>query len=401
MPTRTNLTGGGFFRGFFPQRRARLEQQAAQAERSSVIEGLDFGVDELVRSTADPEDAAAWQDRWNSAKRSAMSSDPELQKQGITELYSMGSEVRTAMDGLREDRKSFVSEALRDQRDRYTKATAQLRTVNASAGQFAALINDPGFDPKNPINAGQLLKLLNSGPRQVFDPEDMGDALAAVGGQGLFGGLVQLLAGTMKAEDFNVSKDQWRQLAAAAYRYTAQPYTDELERIGASAEQLKGVADHLGMFPPGYDAVKFVTEQRQDFAQPALGPRHDAAPSDELKPAVQESARDFLSYVMTPQPGSSVARADARGQDGVPYVGPAPLAGDPGAPANPQGLVNNLASWYDRAADMDLEPYRQRGAKIMIDPATGDAFARYDDGREEPIRLPALSRFALRRRLSK
>ena len=70
------MAAGGFFEGVFPGRRARINAEAAAAERSRVVGGLDMGVDELVSSTADPAEAAAWQDRWNSLKDAATSRDP-------------------------------------------------------------------------------------------------------------------------------------------------------------------------------------------------------------------------------------------------------------------------------------------------------------------------------------
>lgn len=367
----------GFFEGFFPARRRRIDA----AKRAAAVDAVDFAPDELLSKMPDPAAAKAWKDRETSLKQLAHSDDQALQMEAIRGLAEMSQQVQNAYAADREKRGTFVVETLRDQRTRYTANAKQMREVDANMRELDFLLADKNFDPDKPVNAGQLLKLIHSGPRQVFDPQDMADAIGRVGGGGLgplalLGPIAALVSGEMKAEQFRMSKDEWRTLAKAAYLYTMKPLQDEADAITAGATALEPVATRLGLFPEGYSPVAFVTEQKPNLEEIKDPPKKTTAPpSGPNVTRVQETAKEFTSGI------KEILFGRTWSEDHPRFVGPkAPIEN-----TSTSSLFENY-----------FKPFRDDGAAIMTDPGTGDTFASYPNGRRVAIQLPLIGQWHMK-----
>jgi len=368
----------GWFYGTFEGRRARINAEKERASRESALAGFDVGIDEIIDSTADPATASAWNDQFNSYKQMAMSDNADMQRAGMQALTQMGTEVRAALETRRKDQLGFVVKAADDQRERYTVAQQKQRDIAASFAEGHALLADPDFDPNTPLNRGQLMTVLKAGPRQLLsDPEDFADALGAAGGSGLVGGLIGILSGTLAAEDFDFSKEDWRRVYQAAYLYNSRPFLEETQRIAASAQDLEKTFSALGGAPPGYSLTKYVMEQQQDFANPIGAPN---------------SYPEFTGGGgMNPEPGgvrswlNDQATTRRRTQMGPPA--PEELS----SPQTP-GILD-FEGYF--------KSYRDDGARILVDPGTGSTWAQYDNGRKVQIDLPWAARQLVKRRAAK
>ena len=353
----------------------RARRKAAVA-RADALGRLDFGVDELIASTADPTEAAAYNDQLSSFKAMVTSLDPELQARGLEGLQQMGNEVRSALKERRTQQVGFISDALKDQRDNYSKAMARQREVQANAEQMDALLSQEDFDPNAPQNRNTLIQLLNSNPRAFnSDPEDFADALGRVGGGGLLGGVVGLLSGALAAEDFVISKEDWRKLGEANYIYNSKPFLAEAEHIASSVSGLEQSAQQLNMFPPGYSPHAYVMEQEQAFENP-FGPRGsypEVAPKIPSAASVVSDAKGLLNFATGNTP-------------------------DKQPPQPPKQVESNTPG---SLLDNYFRPHRERGARIMVNPESGAATAQYGDGRTEDIELPFYARWLARRKVNR
>lgn len=396
--------GLGLFEGIFPAR--------ARERRASALDKIDYVPQDLVSELPDPEAAKAFNDRQTELKRLAHSGDEMLQRQAIVGLSELGQQVQNAYAQDREKRGTFVVETLRDQRTRYTANAKAMREVDSNMGELDSLLSDKNFDPDKPVNAGQLLKLIHSGPRQVFDPQDMADAIGRVSGGGLgplalLGPIAALISGEMKADQFKMSKAEWRTLAAASYQYTMKPLKDESDHIVAGATALEPVANRLGLFPQGYSPLAYVTEQKVDFA-PTAGKAPagmTAAPVVAPNPRVQETAKEFTQGIKEAVFGRqwNEQHADFKGPpamveasqepalSGLAGFGARPLFGqgsEPGTSVIEKSISGSMENY--------IKPYRDDGATILTDPTTGETFADYANGRRVRIELPALGKFLMK-----
>src|SRR5687767_1220406 len=139
------MAGGIFARGggggIFGARRERRMLEAAELERRQTIGGLDIGVDELIGSTADPAEAAAWRDQFDSNRELALSNDPEQQRAGLQNLAGMATAVREAVDRRKNRQADFVIEHARELRGRHQKAVEPMRELQSNMEQLNALLS--------------------------------------------------------------------------------------------------------------------------------------------------------------------------------------------------------------------------------------------------------------------
>jgi hypothetical protein len=365
----------------FPRRAARKEAARKSAARTSALEGLDVGVDELIDSTADPATAKAYKDQLDTYTKWARSDDEDLQRAGLAELAKMGGEVRAALEQRRTDQSAFVIKALDDQRGRATKAYSAQRDLASAFAEGDALLADPKTDPNSPLYRGRLMAVLESGPRQLLsDPEDFADALrAAGGGGGLFGAAIGLVSGSLAAEDFNFSKEDWRRVYQAAYTYQSRPYLEETQRIMESTQQLEQVAAGLDMFPKGYSPMRYVLEQEQTFENP-IGPPNSYPEFNGGKPA-GKGLRGLMNDLATggkPPDAASLGELQTTGlsQDESLFAG---LFGD----AKHAELNRAIAG------------HRSNGRSVRPDPKTGKLYAVSEDGEQLEIETNLADRWAV------
>jgi len=377
--------GGGYY-NVFPQRRARKNAEAQRAETRAALEGHDFGLDEFVRGGATPEQAAALQEELDRYKEWAMRDDPGWQQAGREGLAEMSREFRAAHESRRVEQSGVVLGALEDQRKRHVEASKKQSTIHAGFSEAAAILADPDSDVNNNLTRDRLMASIETGPRSLFaDPEDMAEALKAGGaGVPLIGAFMSLFAGTMAAEDFIFSKEDWRKARRGAYIAQSTPYLEESQKIAQSTQQLEQVAGGLGMFPKGYSALPYVLEQQQDFTNPF----NDVANSYPEQPRAVESP-------------SSVAAKVGGGLRDMLNDNAAKVSAEREAEQAALDVPAELAEDKDGWLTMEgyYEPYRREGAKIMIDRRSGAAYAEYSDGRQVPLEQNAFAKLRNKKRV--
>jgi hypothetical protein len=370
--------------GIFGNRRARRMAAEYEAERRETVAGLDIGVDELIASTADPEEAAVWRDQFESYKELALSNDEIQQRAGITGLSTMAGQVQAAVDRRHEAQQGFIIEHARELRGRHLKATEPMRELQANMEQFNALLSDPEFDQNMALNRGTLIGLLESSTRQMLsDPEDMADALMNAGGGGLIGALVGIAGGTLAAKDFDFRKDDYARIAKAMYTFNEKRYAATVAPLELEAAALEEAAGGLDFLPPGYSLTQFITGPPETFESPF---------------AESYTGAERAPSVPAPSGIGDVLETLSRGPET-----------NPDAATEPFGDVRmDALSWFDNALGADtvglelkakIAELTGQGATVRADPATGALFATYGDGRREAVPTTTVGRSIVRRSL--
>lgn len=383
----------GIIGAVFPARRARLLEEEMQRQRVSTISGIDVGVDELVASTADPVEAAAFNDQFKSMKSMAMSADPALQKEGLNGLSTLGTAVRQAVENRKQQQSGRVLDAAKDMRDQAQKALAPMRELQANTEQLNALLADPQFDQNQALNRGQLITLLHSTTRQMLsDPEDFADALGAAGGSGLIGSLVALASGTLAAKDFDFTKDDYRRIADAAYTYQLKKYKTTVAPLERDAAMLEKAAAGLDMFPPGYSLSNYILSDPEEFEKPLM-PKYDE-PTDSSAPSLSKATRGASTLLGNLTNAGAPDRAAAPANDAELPPGELPERAR-GFFASLLGPIMGDGATRGRELNFQIKRHRDAGASLKVDPKTGRTFAIYGDGRREEIETGLADRRAI------
>jgi hypothetical protein len=364
---------GGAIGPVFEGRARRKQASAAAAARAQVIGGLDIGVDELVASTADPERAAAFQDQFRSYSEMALSSDPELQREGMQGLAQIGSAVRSALETQRVEQRGLVVEAATDMREKAQQALRPMRELQASVEQINAILADPGVDVTNPLYRNQLISLIGSTSRQMLaDPADLADALRSVNGGGLLGSIVGLVGGALAAEDFKWTREDYRRLADAAYVFQRQKYQSTVAPIERDAHELEQAASQLDVFPPGYSLTRYVLSQPEDFTNPLLPSYPEAIPAQPTLGTAASGLSRFMESLTTPEAPSEPAAGEPAGAMPPTEIDVGRWQYNPNLPKQATGLFNRMASM-------------PTGTTFKLDPKTGRVWAYAPDGNRTEV----------------
>jgi hypothetical protein len=382
--------GGGIFSS---GRKARLLAQAAEEQRKDTIRGADFGVDELVAGTADPEYARAMQDQLKSFKDMALSTDKETQQQGLAGLSQLGSAVRGAIEKRRDDQATRITDAAKDMREQTQKAVAPMREMQQRTDELHALLADPNFDVNNALNRGTLITLLESNSRQMLaDPADLGDALRSVGGGGLLASIVQLAGGAMKAEDYKFTKEDFIRLADASFTFHKNKYENIMAPIARDAAALEKAGAGLDVFPPGYSLSRYILSDPEDFDKPIQTAYPEPIPQtpslNSVASGIDKLPETLAALVGAPPADSHDTREPLRrfsedvirgeGADRAQAGGRAePITVSGGAPAEA------LTGLWKR-----MEAYGP-DATFKVDPKTGRVFAFTPDGGRSELETSA------------
>lgn len=367
---------------FTPRRRAERILEERAAERREQIGGLDIGLDELLASTADPAEAKAWQDQFNSYRGMALSDDGELQREGLDGLAKMAEGIRGAVDRRQQAQSEFVIEQARELREQHQRAVAPMRELQSNMEQLNQLLADPEFNQNLPINRGYLLELLKGSTRQMLsDPEDFADALTQSGGGGLISSLVRFAGGVMAAEDFNFTKEDYARLARAMYTFNEQRYQKTVAPLEMQAAALEQAAGGLGFLPPGYSLTQYVTGSPEKFENPLQGDYGAGFAPTVSTPPLEQAGETALEALGLDNPESDPERAAAGPQFG-------------GVPRSQVGVLTRLFGYEDQISAMNrrIEELGAGGATIKADPETGGLFAIYQDGRREEIATSRLQK---------
>lgn len=374
----------GIFEGGLFGIRGRRQAAQYELERRDHIAGLDIGVDELIASTADPDEARAWRDRFESAKELALSHDELQQREGLNQLSTMATAVQAAVDRRHKAQEDFVIEEARTLRTQHTEAMKPMRELQANMEQLNALLADPEFNQNLPINRGTLISLLRSSTRQMLsDPEDFADALMGAGGGGLIASLVKFAGGAMAAEDFNFTKDDYGRLARAMYTFNEKRYRTTVAPIAAQAAALEQVSGKLDFLPQGYSLTQYVTGPPEEFENPLKGDY--GVGFENTRTAPLETARDALSSMFEDSP-SSEGEAGARAAVASP---------------NFSGVTDADAPWLDRVLGITgpgiqlnsmINTAAELGGTVRANPDTGALYSFFDDGRREELHTSKLQR---------
>jgi hypothetical protein len=245
-----------------------------------------------------------------------------------------------------------------------------MRELQANTEELNALLADPDFNQNLALNRGQLISLVGSTTRQMLsDPEDMADALRAVNGGGLLGSIVGLVSGSMAAEDFNFTKEDYGRLAEASYVYQRKKYEATVAPIARDAAELEAAAGQLDVFPPGYSLSRYVLSDPEEFENPLERNYPEPVPAvPTLGTAASGVTRLLESFTASETPQAPPANDPAI--QSLPDVNAALYA--PGTPKALSGLFGRLTS-------------QPAGTTFRMDPKTGRVFAYSQDGQRREL----------------
>lgn len=187
----------------------------------------------------------------------ALSPDPQTRQSAILKMAEASQRVGSWLEDLEGRNETVMDQniSLLDEqgvvaRQNFERGLSQAQSVQRVSSEMHTLLNDPSFDPNNPVARARLGQLLEQTPREFLaDPADMSDALQNVGANvpGIMGGLVQYYAGKKKAEEFTFTKEDWRKIAfamAGASKAQAERTMADSERIGVMLDRAAGGIGH-------------------------------------------------------------------------------------------------------------------------------------------------------------